>query len=295
MSANITGGSKDAASLTSSRKQTISTFFSTGQQKSSPKDGCAATGSSPSKRIKLSDGLKGKHSVSCVSATVAASSPPTTAATSFAPLQPQEMYNFPGNATAPTSAIHSTTAGKASKGDVIDLTSSDDVTMSDQTQKKMKDCVSNMNGGGRREGLFGLQNPNFTPQTGPRKIHVKNLRTGGSRSDPRQHYERIWSQLHQALGAIFRGEKVASLEELYRGVLNVCRLDFAADLAGRLERDLKDYISGTLRTEVLSKAEAITSAKGTEEEVDVLRVVLEAWETWKEHMVSHPHSDRRRN
>ena len=282
MSANIIGGSKDAAKLTGSKKQTIPNLFSTGQQKSFLRDGHTSESPSPSKKIKLSgDDSKRRQSASCTSAVAAAAS--------FAPLPLQEMFTFPSNATASSSAPQNTCTDKVASGGVIDLTGGDDVTSSSQAQKKMKGCVGNVDGSrsGNREGFFRLQNPNFTPHMGAKKILVKNLRSSGSRSDPRQHFERIWAQLHSALDTIFRGKKVASLEELYRGVLNVCRLGFGAELAERLEGDLEAFASGPLSRDVVTRVETTRSAGGTDEEIGVLWVVIEAWETWKEYMVSH--------
>ena len=278
MSTYTTKDSKNGASLISNKKHTIPNLFSTRQQKSSIRDDNSATSSLPSKKIKLNDDSESNFAINTSTAT-------------FKPVPLQEMYNFPANAALSSTANKTISTNNVSNGDVIDLTENNDVASSSaQTQQKKMKTYNNVNNGGSggnsRNGFFRPQNPNFTPHTGAKKIQVKNLRIV-PRSDPRQYYERVWGQLHSALGAIFKGEKVASLEELYRGVYHVCLQGFSGDLAEKLEDNLKGYISGTLRRDVMAKMKEITSAKGPEIEIDVLRLVLEAWETWKKHMVSH--------
>lgn len=282
MSTSTIKGSKNGASLNSNKKHTIANLFSTREQKSSRADDSSASSSLPNKKLKLSDGSEVYVAVD-------------TPATTFKPVLLQDMYNFPGKAAASSfssSATNKTTIGTVSNGDVVDLTGNDDVTASSsgqtQQKKKMKECSNVINGssGNTRNGFLRPQNPNFTPHTGAKKIQVKNLRIN-SKSDPRQYYERVWEQLRSALGAIFKEEKVASLEELYRGVNHVCLQGFSSDLAEKLEGNLESYVSVTLRRDVVAKAEAVTNAKRPEAEIDVLRLVLEAWDTWKEQMVSH--------
>ena len=278
MSTYTSKGNKNGATLNSNKKHTIANLFSTREQKSALGDDSSTSSSLRSKKVKLSNGSESYVTVD-------------TPAVAFRPVPLQDMYNFPGKAavSSSSSSTNKTTTDAVSNGDVIDLTGNDDTALSSGKvqQKKMKSYNNNVNGGSgsNRNGFFRPQNPNFTPHTGAKKIQVKNLRIG-SKSDPRQYYERVWGQLQSALSAVFKGEKVASLEELYRGVYHVCLQGFSSDLAEKLEGNLENYVSGTLRRDVIARVEAVTSVKGPEAEIDVLRLVLEAWEIWKEHMVS---------
>ena len=120
---------------------------------------------------------------------------------------------------------------------------------------------------------------NFTPHTGAKRLVVKNLRTG-SRLNQDSYFDKVWAQLDAALSAVFSGGKPEiSLEELYKGAENVCRQGRAVVLTQRLQDRCRAHVSGSLRDELLAKA-----ADGSN--VDTLRAVIDAWNTWKSKLVS---------
>ena len=247
------------------RKQTIKSLFSTRQQKTSlgPTDGSlSSVDASPSKRIKLSDG---RDRIGKEAQARRPPSPDSPSSPSFTPLSVDKMHNFSG----PKSASRmSSAAVTAPKDNCIDLTgvASDD----DFPANSVHSTAS---------AVLKPTKPKFNPHAGSRKIEVKNLRIG-SNSDPRKYFERVWSQLYAALGTIFSGGRVASLEELYRGVQHVCRQGFAAELAEKVERELTGYIRDRLSKEL------VPNAVDGKEDMEALKEVLTAWNDWRDHMVN---------
>jgi hypothetical protein len=68
---------------------------------------------------------------------------------------------------------------------------------------------------------------------------VKNFKVT-RKVDSKAFVEQTWARLDAALDTIFSGGKVDfSLEELYRGVENLCRQGLARDTAERLEPKLQ--------------------------------------------------------
>ncbi|RPB15968.1 ubiquitin ligase subunit CulD [Morchella conica CCBAS932] len=113
-----------------------------------------------------------------------------------------------------------------------------------------------------------------TPHAGARKLQIKNLRKP-TRGDPDAYFTATWGALDAALGAIFAGVKIAaSLEELYRGVENICRAERGQQLAERLRRRMDAYVGGKL------KAEVEVGVDGGE----VVREVERAWRRWNEQL-----------
>ena len=91
------------------------------------------------------------------------------------------------------------------------------------------------------------------------------------------YFDKVWARLDAALAAVFESQKPdVSLEELYKGAENVCRQGRAAVLAKKLQDRCREYVSGKLHQELVSKAE---------NESDALRVVVDAWSTWNMKMV----------
>ena len=114
--------------------------------------------------------------------------------------------------------------------------------------------------------------PNLHPELGVKKIQVKNLRTV-PRTDPRQYFTTVWEKLDKSLTAVYAGEKVAySLEELYKGVENVCRQQHAEELNTRLEQRARSHVKEAVRKTLLSGV--------ARSNVDVLRSVVDAWTAW---------------
>lgn len=122
-----------------------------------------------------------------------------------------------------------------------------------------------------------MRNPNFNPHLGAKKLTVKNFRTQ-PKTDPKQYLNQTWAKLDEALDIVFANEKLTfSLEELYRGVENLCRQGHAAELSQRLRKKCKDYVEKGLKEPLLVKV--------SERNVDVLRAVLATWGTWNKQLV----------
>ncbi|TQB75333.1 hypothetical protein MPDQ_003310 [Monascus purpureus] len=119
----------------------------------------------------------------------------------------------------------------------------------------------------------------FSPQTGPKKLVVKNLRTE-PRLNQDSYFEKVWARLDSALTAIFDGRKPGiSLEELYKGAENVCRQGRAAVLAKKLQDRCREYVSGKLRQALATRAEDGSN-------IDVLRAVVDAWFLWNSKLIT---------
>lgn len=126
----------------------------------------------------------------------------------------------------------------------------------------------------------------FSPHGGAKKLVVKNLRTG-HRVNHEPYFEKTWSQLNTALAAIFEGRKPEiSLEELYKGAENICRHEQASLLAKKVHDRCKEYVTGKLRDNLVSRA-------GGGTDVDTLRAVIEAWSAWHTRLVRPPSSERK--
>lgn len=111
---------------------------------------------------------------------------------------------------------------------------------------------------------------------GAKKLAVKNFRTQ-AKADPQLYLNQVWEKLNAALTVVFKNEKITfSLEELYRGVENLCRQGHAQEVCLRLQKKSEAYVSGDLKHPLLERL----SAKN----VDVLRAVLAAWGTWNDQL-----------
>lgn len=166
-----------------------------------------------------------------------------------------DMYSFP-----------SKKASMPSNGDVVDITSSPD------------NSPAKMNG--QRNGMRKAA-PNMHANSGPKRLVVKNFKPI-RKVDPRAFLDQTWQKIEKALDTIFQqGDIDFSLEELYRGVENVCRQNMAKDIKERLIAKCKDYVGGSLKTKVKDSLGRTN--------VDVLRTTLQAWSLWNSQMVSSPH------
>jgi len=118
----------------------------------------------------------------------------------------------------------------------------------------------------------------FAPQTGPKKLVVKNLRTV-TKTDPDRFCEKTNEQLDEAITAIFAGGRPEfSNEELYRGAENICKLGRAESLATKVQERCSTQMSEQVRKPLL--------AQTGKNNVEVLKAVLSAWATWLKQMVS---------
>jgi cullin-4 len=130
---------------------------------------------------------------------------------------------------------------------------------------------------GQRNGLRNTR-PNMQANAGPKKLLVKNFKPT-RKVDPKVFLDQTWQKVDAALETIFQqGQIDFSLEELYRGVENLCRQGLAKDAKDRLVTKCRGYVGGTLKTKVKD-----TLAR---KNVDVLRATLQSWATWNEQMVS---------
>ncbi|KAI9711752.1 MAG: hypothetical protein M1820_001897 [Bogoriella megaspora] len=157
-----------------------------------------------------------------------------------------EMYNFPQK--------------RASSGGVVDLTNAPD--------KSPK---------ASRNGFHGMKSQ-VGGHGGVKKLVVKNLRPP-PKANFEEYFNQVWAKLDVSLDAIFQGGKIDyPLEELYRGVENLCRQGQAADVNTRLKAKCKKNVTENIKAALIAKA--------GEEDVDVLRAVLAAWARWNTQMIT---------
>lgn len=147
--------------------------------------------------------------------------------------------------------------------DVVDLSSSPDATPTKSTTPK----------NGIRKAT-----PNLQANGGPKRMLVKNFKPV-RKVDPKTFLDQVWKKVDGALDTIFAQDKIDfSLEELYRGVENLCRQNLAQDACDRLVKKCEDYVKETLREKVMEMM--------GRKDVDVLRGTLQAWTAWNEQLVS---------
>lgn len=120
---------------------------------------------------------------------------------------------------------------------------------------------------------------NIQPQTGIRKLVIKNLRRE-PRENLKDHYDRIWKQVSNALVAVFAGQEPKQpLECLYRGVEEICRNDQAEALFQHLQPSSNQYLEISLLPQISSQVHAESSR------VEALRIVHKSWEMWSSRSV----------
>jgi cullin-4 len=163
-----------------------------------------------------------------------------------------DMYHFP-----------SKRADTARDADIVDMTSSPDNSPAK---------TSGQRNGMRKTG------PNMHANGGPKRLLVKNFKPI-RKVDPRVFLDQTWQKMDRALDTIFaQGAIDFSLEELYRGVENVCRQGMAKDVRERLVAKCSDYVGGSLQAKVKESV-----GRG---HVQVLRATLQAWAVWNAQVVS---------
>ncbi|KAI5280599.1 hypothetical protein KEM54_003620, partial [Ascosphaera aggregata] len=117
----------------------------------------------------------------------------------------------------------------------------------------------------------------FTPHTGAKRFVVRNLKSK-PRVDPDDYIQRSWKQLEDALAAVLRNETPRlSLEQLYRGAENICRLGNAQHLLENISARTDNHLT----TVVLPRLQRRVQ---TQDHVDVLRAINQAWLEWKERL-----------
>ncbi|KAF2104039.1 cullin-4B [Rhizodiscina lignyota] len=124
--------------------------------------------------------------------------------------------------------------------------------------------------------------PSVNPGMGPKKLVVKNLRTT-TRSDPTQYLNSTWEKLDTALTVIFNRSNASeplkfSMEELYRGVENVCKQNNAEQLCMRLQEKCRSHMINGLKAPLLNKLD--------EKKVYLLKEVIATWKRWNEQFLT---------
>lgn len=134
--------------------------------------------------------------------------------------------------------------------------------------------ISNPN----KPALSDSRRHNNSSKSGPKRLVVKNLKPA-SQFDPGKYVEDVWSRLNDGLSAIFSGLTLPySMEELYKGVENICRQGSAATLYERLQKKCKVHLDEQMQN--LSNKE-----KSCGNDVDVLRAMYHQMSTWNQQMV----------
>lgn len=128
-------------------------------------------------------------------------------------------------------------------------------------------------------GKGAIKPPSFQTHSGePRKLKVKNLRVS-SKNKAEEYFNNTWKTLDAALSSIFAREKIAaSMEELYRGVENICRSDRSPQLFEKLQSRMENYVQTGLQVEVCKRAQG-------QDVIGVARVVEEGWKQWSRQLV----------
>lgn len=148
---------------------------------------------------------------------------------------------------------------------------------------KVVDLTKSPNGKSRRVS-GGARTDHFAPQSGPRKLVVKNLRTT-TRTEPSQYCEQTIGNLETALTAIFSSQRPAlSNEELYRGAENLCKLGKASELSVMLLERIKEHVLHDIRESLAATTNSDNRA--------TLSAVLQAWVTWNGQLVSPDQNDQ---
>lgn len=112
----------------------------------------------------------------------------------------------------------------------------------------------------------------FQPQTGVRKLVVKNLRPSRV-ADLREHYGNVQVQVLDAVTTILKGQQPRQpLERLYRDVEDICRNNQAEGLYKELRQRTGDYLKscvlGSLQNEDHS------------DPLQFLEALLDGWKDW---------------
>ncbi|CAI6341224.1 unnamed protein product [Periconia digitata] len=223
--------------------KTIKELFST-QQK--PNSSATAPLSPSSKRAKLDSPRR---------EAIAASTPPPLISPT---MSTANMYHFPSKRGSVPAAAQ-----------VVDISSSPPTAGSPARSSAAATGLP-------RNGLKKTAGPNTHANSGPKKLMVKNFRPI-RKVDPNVFLDQTWQKVDAALDTIFKQDEIDfSLEELYRGIENVCRQGLARDAKDRLVKKCGAFVAGALRERVME-----VSGRAN---VDVLRATLSAWATWNEQM-----------
>ena len=215
--------------------------------------------------------LKRKHSVSTQQklSFTAQQKPSSTTSTPLSPTSKRARREH-----SPHDAAVAAVPAPASIMSTADMYSFPSKRASVSNGKEVVDMTSSPDGSPAkpRNGMLPKTTLNVGASAGPRRLMVKNFRPV-RKVDPKAFLEQTWQKMDAALDTIFSQGKINfSLEELYRGVENLCRQNMARDVKERLVRKCKEYVGGVLKTKVKDSLSRTN--------VDVLRATLQAWSTW---------------
>ena len=128
-------------------------------------------------------------------------------------------------------------------------------------------------------GSSGGARPAPRPTNGARTLVVKNFRSA-TRTDPEAFYRQTWAALERALDGLFReDERGVALEELYRGVEQLCRQGKADPLFQALRAQCRRHVAQNVKARLVERAGALS-------DVDVLAAATAAWATWKRQLTT---------
>lgn len=132
--------------------------------------------------------------------------------------------------------------------------------------------------GGGVLGRIMTDTSGFQPQTGAKRLVIKNLRKS-SPGNLEEYYAKTWQELDTALTSIFdRKTPETPLEILCRGVEAMCRGGKAEELFRHLEKRCKSHLDITLLSRIEKNAQSNS--------VELLRAVINGWRTWNNQLVS---------
>ncbi|KAL5350865.1 hypothetical protein ACLOAV_004436 [Pseudogymnoascus australis] len=113
----------------------------------------------------------------------------------------------------------------------------------------------------------------FQPQSGVRKLVVKNLRPSRV-ADLREHYGKVQVQVLDATTAILKDQQPRQpLERLYRDVEDICRNNQAEGLYKELRQRTGDYLESSILG-------SLQMADNRDDPLQFLGALLDAWKDW---------------
>ena len=121
----------------------------------------------------------------------------------------------------------------------------------------------------------------FQPYNGAKKLVIKNLRTSNSTAQnvkAQEYYARIHRHLEASLEDGWAGNKPAvPLENLYRGVEDLCRKGDAEKIYGMLRRRMEAHVNKVILRRI--------ERNGRNSDLEAARSVLLEWQAWNSQMV----------
>ena len=126
----------------------------------------------------------------------------------------------------------------------------------------------------------------FQARSGAKRLVIKNLRQL-PRASPREYFDRTWVKLDESLSAIFAGQKAPhSIEELYRGVENICRQELAGELFEKMSARIRDYLEARVQRPLRAKAAMSCNDQAGRRHVELLSLMHAAWLDWNAKLVT---------